>query len=192
SVNKGGKVRQGTNVFDYEKNVRVSRSWGGGKEEKSGEYPFPDDITPYDPIAAFYNFRFGAYGPIEKGGKYVIHSFPKEDRVPLITIRIAPDDEARGRAGSYSGKTEYLADARIDKELFDSKSGDVEIYFDNGMIPVGAVAKDLLFLGDVRGHLTRSKLPGEKKVAYKISPASMEGGRGLREGEGFLRPLPPP
>lgn len=163
TVNKAGKVRNGVSLFDYKKNVMTWRSWGGGKEEKSGVASFPDGITPYDPIAAFYNFRYGAYGPVERGREYTIYSFPKEDHVPFITIRVATEKEIKARAGRYPDKTEYLADARIDKELFGSQSGEIEIYFTDEMVPMHAVAKDILFFGDVRGDLSRSKAGGRAR-----------------------------
>jgi hypothetical protein len=163
TVDKAGKVRKGVKEFDYEKRVMTWRSWGGGKEEKGGEESFPDDIMPCDPIAAFYNFRYGAYGPIERGREYTIHSFPKDDRVPFITIRIVTEEELKDRAGRFLDKTSYLADARIGKELFGSQSGEIELYFTDEMVPMHAVAKDILFFGDVRGDLSRSKTDGRVK-----------------------------
>ncbi len=48
----------------------------------------------------------------------------------------------------------YLAEVKLGKDLFGSKSGFIEIEFTNDMIPEAAVAKDILFYGDVRGKLT--------------------------------------
>lgn len=164
TVDKNGKVRRGTTVFDYEKHVMTWKSWGGGKEERGGEVAFPEDITPYDPVTAFYNLRYGVYGPLEKGKEFTIYSFPKEDRVPRISVRIATEDEMGRMPEPVADKAAYLAFARIDKELFGSTSGDIEIYFTGEMVPVYAVAKDILFFGDIRGTLTRSVAGGVGNV----------------------------
>ncbi|MBI5491848.1 MAG: DUF3108 domain-containing protein [Deltaproteobacteria bacterium] len=150
TIDTNGEVRKSVTRFDYDKNVMTWRSWGGGKEEKSGTIDLPEDRYCDDPIAAFYNFRYGVYGPAEKGREYTIYSFPKEDRLPKIYLKIATDEEMEKRLNK---PVDYLADAKIDKELFGSKSGDIEIAFTKDMVPVEAVAKGLVFFGDVRGRL---------------------------------------
>ncbi len=72
-----------------------------------------------------------------------------------ITLRLATADELERRAGGVPPGG-YFADARLDKDLFDSKSGDIEIIFDASLVPASAVAKDILFFGDVRGELVDS------------------------------------
>src|SRR5574337_1002910 len=97
TIDTNGEVRKSVTRFDYDKNVMTWRSWGGGKEEKSGTVDLPEDRYCDDPIAAFYNFRFGVYGPAEKGREYTIYSFPKEDRLPKIYLKIATDEEMEKR-----------------------------------------------------------------------------------------------
>ncbi|MDO8427264.1 MAG: DUF3108 domain-containing protein [Deltaproteobacteria bacterium] len=145
-----GDIRRSVTKFDYDRNVMTWRSWGGGKEEKSGAVDLPKGIYCDDPIAAFYNFRYGVYGSAEKGREYWIYSFPKEDHIPKIYLRIATDEEMDKRLDK---PVDYLADAKIDKELFGSKSGELEIVFTKEMVPTEAVAKGLIFFGDVRGRL---------------------------------------
>ena len=170
-VDMGGKVRRKERVFDYANNRMTWTSWDKKGAESSGEETYPGDITPSDPIAAFYNFRFGAYGPVERGGSYVLHSMPKNGKVPNITIKIATSEEVGKRAGRYPESMEYLADARIDKDLFGSSTGDLELYFTGDMTPVFVVAKDLILFGDVRGSLKSSR-PADR-------------GRVLASGGGF-------
>ncbi len=168
TVDKNGSVRHGTTEFDYDKHVMTWKSWGGGGGDKSGAYTFPADVTPVDPITAFYNFRAGSYGAIERGKEYVIPSFPKEDRVPNITIRVDTAEDAKKR--DLPDNVDYLAFARIDKELFGSTSGDIEIYFTSKMVPVYAVAKDILFFGDVRGTLARTVVREKPEKLASTTP----------------------
>ena len=103
-------------------------------------------------MAAFYNFRYGAYGKVEENKRFRIKTFPKAKGQEVdidLDIRPAPKD---GRAKE---EAVYLADARMDKDLFDSSSGLVEIFFDKELVPVKAVAKDIVLFGDVRGELIR-------------------------------------
>lgn len=150
-----GRIRNSVTVMDYDKKLMTWASWGGGKDEKSGEVKLPPGNYYDDPLGAFYNFRFGAYGPPKEGGEYKILTFPKEDRVPEIYMRLVPKEEKEKRLTPENKKTDadYLADVKIDRELFAAGSGDVEILFNDSLIPVEAVAKGIAFFGDVRGTL---------------------------------------
>jgi hypothetical protein len=154
SVDRGGKVRRGRRVLDYEKGEMTWRSWGGGKGEREGVEKIPPGVWIDGPLAAFYNFRAGVYGPVEGGRSYSIRTFPKDGRVPEITLKVATREELEKRVPKDKAYADYLADARIDKDLFGQKEGDIEILFTSDMLPVEAVAKDLIFFGDVRGKLT--------------------------------------
>ena len=81
-------------------------------------------------------------------------AFPKEDRVPEIYLRFTTRDEKEKRLGEEKPFADYLADVKIDKELFAAGSGDIEILFNDSLIPVEAVAKGIAFFGDVRGKLS--------------------------------------
>lgn len=151
AVEMGGKTRRSRHVVDHKAGTVEWRSWGGGKDEKTGSARIPEGVHADDPIAAFYNFRFGVYGEISEGKEYRIATFPKEEKFPEITIRMATaGDLKRRRPGVEAG---LLADAKIDKELFGSRDGELEILFTRGMLPVQAVAKGVLLFGDVRGRL---------------------------------------
>lgn len=148
----GKGTRRSIHKVDYDARTVSSRSWGAGKPEKITLDPIPEGVYMDDPLAAFYNFRFGVYGGIEEGRDYRIMTFPKEDRIPEIKIRIAHEKELRRRARS-SVEADILADAKIDKDLFGSKTGDIEILFTKDMLPVQAIARGIILFGDVKGHL---------------------------------------
>ncbi len=153
-----GKVRRGITKLDYEKRLLTWRSWGGGKEEKSGRDEIPEGVYYDGPLTAFYNFRYGVYGPIEEGRTYNIKTFPKKG-VSDIFLRIATREEMKRRLKDKARLGNYLADVKIDKELFGSQSGDIEIIFTDDLVPVEAVAKDIIFFGDVRGTLKEMTVP---------------------------------
>lgn len=153
-VDKGGKVRRGKRILDYEKGVMTWRSWGGGSPEKTGELPLPEGRRVDGPLAAFYNFRSGVYGPIEGGRELTIVTFPKEENPePEIYVRIATPEELEKRVSEKKTYAEHLIDARIDKELFGQQKGEVEILFSPEMVPVEAVARDVILFGDIKGKL---------------------------------------
>ncbi|MBI5563041.1 MAG: DUF3108 domain-containing protein [Deltaproteobacteria bacterium] len=172
TVDKSGDVHQSLTLFDYGKRLVTWHSWGGGKEPKDGMGRIPPGVWCDDPIAAFYNFRYGVYGPVKEGQNYTVYSFPKGGEVPKIMLRMASRTELDERKGDNAA--EYLAYARIDKDLFGSQSGDVEILFNRDMLPTEAVAKDIVLFGDVRGRLVRmgfdmglSNVKGVKGAAPK-------------------------
>lgn len=155
---EGKGIRRSIHKVDYSAGTVSSRSWGGGRPEKNSVEKIPAGMYTDDPLAAFYNFRFGVYGGIAEGKHYKIMTFPKEDRIPEISIRIVSQKEIRKR-GKKGTQADLLADAKIDKELFGSKNGDIEIFFTKDMLPVQAIAKGILLFGDVKGKL-REVVPG--------------------------------
>ncbi|MBI3755386.1 MAG: DUF3108 domain-containing protein [Deltaproteobacteria bacterium] len=149
----GSGTRYGYTDVDYTKRTYHWKSWGGGKEEKEAEGTIPPDIYYDDALTGFYNFRFGVYGHIEAGKKFHVPTFPVKG-VSTIPVKIAADKEKNSRINPNPDETAYLADIVIDKELLGSQTGNVEVHFTKELIPVFAVAKDLILFGDVRGRLT--------------------------------------
>ena len=151
-VTIGKRVRKGVTIMDYDKGVMTKRSWGGGKAEKKSEEPIPADTLYDDPLTAFYNFRFGAYGPIEEGREYHIKTFPKKG-VSTMYVRLATAEEKKKRRKGRAPAS-HLADIRIDRELFGSQTGNVEVLFTKELLPLAGTVKDVLLFGDIRGKLT--------------------------------------
>lgn len=148
----GKGTRRSVHKVDYAARTVSMRSWGGNAPEKTSLNKIPDGVYTDDPLAAFYNFRYGVYGKIAEGKDYTIATFPKEDRTPEINVRIAPEKELK-RKRPKGVQASVLAYAKVDKDLFGSSSGDIEILFTKDLIPVQAVAKDMVMFGDVLGKL---------------------------------------
>ncbi|MFZ3072416.1 MAG: DUF3108 domain-containing protein [Thermodesulfobacteriota bacterium] len=148
----GSKRKRSVTVLDKNTGTLKWTIWRKGVEKDNGSLAVLDGVYYDDPLAAFYNFRYGAYGTVEENKKFRIRTFPKASKQEVdidLDIRSAPN------AGNGKEEAVYLADARVDKDLFDSSSGLVEILFDKELVPIRAVAKDIVLFGDVRGELTR-------------------------------------
>lgn len=157
TVNMNGKERRNLTVVDYKKRVVRWRSWGGGKEEKTGVSNIPPGIYCDDPLAAFYNLRAGVYGPMQEGKEFRMFAFPKGDRVPEIKVRIAAKAELREKARKNKSSSDFyspqhLAVATMGPDLFASEG--IDLFFNSSFVPVDAVARDVVLFGDVRGRLT--------------------------------------
>lgn len=164
TVTIGSTTRRTITNLDYQNRLMKWKRWKGDKLEEDKEEEILPDTIYDDPLAAFYNFRFGAYGPIEEGREYHITTFPKND-VKTMYIRLATKEERSQRIHGNPHNVDYLADIKIDKELFGSQTGNVEAFFTKELIPIGGVVKDLIFFGDVKGNLIemKTKLHMEKK-----------------------------
>ncbi len=168
TVETTGKTKKSLTAFDYSKGLMTWRSSETGKDDRTGTENIPEGVWPADPLAGFYNFRSGIYGPVVRGCEYNIPTFPKDGKARDIYMRINTKEEAGQRINDRPFEADYLADVKIDKELFGSQSGKVEIIFSPEMIPSSAVAKDIFFFGDVRGRLVKAAFAVEFK---KTAPA---------------------
>lgn len=148
----GDTTKRTATYLDYKKRIMVWKKWKGDKLEEDKQEEIPPDNIYDDPLAAFYNFRFGTYGNIEEGREYRITTFPKKD-VKTMYVRVATKDEKNQRIHSDPDDVDYLADIIIDKELFGSQTGKIEAFFTKELIPMGGIVKDMIFFGDVTGTL---------------------------------------
>ena len=151
-VRIGNKLREGYTIVDYNKRTYRWKSWGNEQEGKEIEEPLPVSGYYDDPLTGFYNFRFGVYGSIEEGKEFNVPTFPHKG-VSTIYIKIATSKEKAARINPDPAEADYLADIVIDKELFGSQTGKLEVQFTKELIPIQATAKDLILFGDVRGML---------------------------------------
>ena len=161
----GSRTKRSITTLDKDTGALKWKIWRKGVEKGNGSVVLRDGVYYDDPLAAFYNFRYGVYGKVEENKSFRIRTFPKAKGQEVdidLHIRPAPGDgtPARGAftpggAGQAEEDAVYLADARIDKDLFDSSSGIIEILFDKELVPIKAVAKDIVLFGDVRGELAR-------------------------------------
>ncbi len=117
-------------------------------------------------MTAFYNFRYGAYGPVQEGREYHITTFPRKG-VSTMYLRLATGDERMKRI-KRRHSSDYLADIRIEEEMFGSQTGNIEAAFSNALILQEVVVKDVILFGDVSGKLVeRKKRADTQQAAYR-------------------------
>ena len=134
-----------------------------GKRESVHVKPIPPGVIYDDPLTAFYNFRFGTYGPVRYGKSYKIDTIPGK-KVKHIFLHVASkkETEEKKKNLSIAKKVNYLVYLRIAPEIIKSKKGEIEGWFTPSLIPLYGVAKDVIFFGDVKGklvHLERGIKP---------------------------------
>ena len=150
---KKGTVKKIVKELDHERGILTITKWKNDKLKSTEEIEIPENEIYDDPLAAFYNLRFGAYGPIKEGGKYLITTFPEKGKEVRIRARITGKKELKKGVRKRKNNAKMLMRAKLDKELFDSSSGDIDIYFDDKMVAIDVVAKDILLFGDIYARL---------------------------------------
>jgi hypothetical protein len=112
-----------------------------------------------DFIAASYNFRYGVYGGIERGGKYTVATFPKKGP-SSYEVRVASKEEEDKRKKSEKLKDgkEYYVKLFLDPEVTRSKEGLIEGWLSKELYPTEGTIKDVILFGDVKGTLIKKKI----------------------------------
>ncbi|MCK5237035.1 MAG: DUF3108 domain-containing protein [Deltaproteobacteria bacterium] len=159
----GSKVRRNLTEMRYPDGKVKVRKWRKGRNVEQYSMKIKDGVAYDDPLCAFYNFRYGVYGISVEGASFSIPTFPKKDEVASdILLSILTEDEFDKRIkskhikkhfGNPVSKEYYMADVKLDKDILGSKSGLMEILFNEKLVPVWAVAKDVALFGDVKGIL---------------------------------------
>jgi hypothetical protein len=155
-VKIGDASRTWFHEFDYQK-----RKWTHTRRKKDGrESRSVEEIPPgmvYDDfLTASYNFRYGAYGAIERGRKYVVPTFPRKGR-SNYEVRIAGEEEEKKRKKSeksLEGKN-LLIRLFLDPEVTHSKEGAIEGWLSKQFYPTEGTIRDVILFGDVQGRLTK-------------------------------------
>jgi hypothetical protein len=156
-VKIGNKLRRRTHFFDYQK-----RKWIQVRQRKDGtkvktEEEIPPGMVYDDFIAAAYNFRYGVYGGIERGRKYMVATFPKKGP-SSYEVRIASKEEGEKRKKSEKFKDgkEYFVKLFLDPEVTHSQEGLIEGWLSKELYPTEGKIKDVILFGDVKGTLIKN------------------------------------
>lgn len=160
---KRGTIKKVVKEIDHEKGILKITKWKNGKFRSAQEIEIPEGAIYDDPLAAFYNLRFGVYGALEKDGKYLITTFPEKGKEVKIKAYTANKKVLKRGIRKRKNNAALLINAQLDKELFDSSSGKVELFFDEKLIPIDVVAKNVLLFGDIYAKLRRDNGSEAKK-----------------------------
>jgi hypothetical protein len=156
-VKIGNKVRRRSHFFDYQKRkwIRVRQRKDGTKVKTEEEIP-PGMIYD-DFITASYNFRYGVYGGIERGGKYTVPTFPKKGPSSYEVKVASKEEEGKiKKSGKLKDEAEYYVKLFLDSEVTHSKEGLIEGWLSKELYPLEGTIKDVMLFGDVTGRLIKN------------------------------------
>jgi hypothetical protein len=150
-------LRKKLSLFDYER-----RTWTKVRRSKDGtmrrtEEDIPPGVIYDDFLTASYNFRYGAYGEIERGRKYSVKTLPKRGTSSYeVIVAGKEEEEKRRRSMKLKEGKEFFVKLILDPEITHSKDGIIEGWLSKELYPLEGVIKDVFLFGDVRGVLIKN------------------------------------
>jgi hypothetical protein len=156
-VKVGNRLRRRTHSFDYQK-----RKWVRVRQRKDGtkvrtEEEIPPGMVYDDFLTASYNFRYGVYGGIERGQKYMVATFPKKGPSSYeVSVASKEEEEKRKKSEKVKDGKEYFVKLFLDPEVTHSKEGLIEGWLSKELYPLEGAIKDVFLYGDVRGTLIKN------------------------------------
>ena len=150
----GGKIRRKITHFDYRRGKLVESRMNREGIFIRNEGGIPRGVMYDDFLTAFYNFRSGVYGKIQRGKRYRVRTLPKAG-ISTIDVEIATkEEEMRMRRGQRDGgDREYYVTVFLDKEITKSRTGKVKGWVSKNLVPIEGTIEDVVFFGDVHGSL---------------------------------------
>jgi hypothetical protein len=184
TVIRGKVVKRTTAVIDYAKGeIR----WEASNSEKlleKGVDPIPKGVIYEDLLSAFFNLRFGAYGPLKRGKRLSVDTLPdydppekgqkdyRKESDRQVVIRIAKIATEREYRELYERTKEkgLLALVKVPKFLFGQEIGKTHVWFDSDLTPVAVTVEDAILFGDLYGNLR-----GRPSPAATVKPDLFQG-----------------
>ena len=152
----GEKIRKKIIVFDYRGGRLIKRRMNRRGVFIQSEKEIPAGVIYDDFLTAFYNFRRGVYGEIQRGRRYRVRTLPKAG-ISTIDVEIATEAEEmrilHGKRDKAGGKYEYYIMVSLDKEITRSRTGKVKGWVSRDLVPIEGTIEDVVFVGDVHGFL---------------------------------------
>jgi hypothetical protein len=155
-VKVGSNTRKKIHHFDY-----AGRKWIQLRQRKDGtmergEEAIPPGMVYDDFLTASYNFRFGVYGPIERGRRYTVTTFPRKGPATYeVKIASGEEEEKRRSAERVKEGKDFLVRLSLDPQITHSKEGAIEGWLSRDLLPVEGTIKDVALFGDVKGTLVK-------------------------------------
>jgi len=159
----GKKIRKKITLFDYARGKLIERRMNRRGIFIQTEGEVPEGVIYEDFLTAFYNFRWGVYGGIQRGRRYRVMTLPKAG-LSSIDVEIATEEEEmrvrHGKGDKGGGKYEYYVTVFLDKEITRSRTGKVKGWVSRDLVPIEGTIEDVVFVGDVHGFLIGEKRMG--------------------------------
>ena len=162
-VTTGNQVEKRVTQFDYVQRKWITVYWGRDGTLQRVEEEFPSGRVYDDFLTASYNFRYGAYGPVEKGRTYSIPAFSRKG-ANRYEVRVASRDEeeTQKRSGKGKERREFFVQFRFEPEITHSREGLIEGWLSKDLLPVEGKLKDVSVIGDVKGVLVENHKQSSK------------------------------
>lgn len=159
-VEIGGRLRKRISLFDYGRRRLVKKRMNKEGVFAQSEERILEGVGYDDFLTAFYNFRGGVYGEIQRGRRYRVRTLPKAGMSTIDVEIAAREEEVRMRHGEpKGGDREYYITVFLDKEITRSRTGKVEGWVSKDLVPIEGTIEDVAFVGDVRGVLVGERRP---------------------------------
>ena len=149
-----GKDEKVITTLDYKTRTMPWQKTINGIVVKEKIDPIPPDVIYYDVLSAFYNFRAGFYGEIEKGKDFVIHAIPEKEESKIFIHVCTREEEIKlKKEEKIEDKEGYFFVIKVPKEIFKTKTGEVSIWATKEIMPLKIIVRDYIAFGDIRGTL---------------------------------------
>ncbi|OGP90163.1 MAG: hypothetical protein A2156_12460 [Deltaproteobacteria bacterium RBG_16_48_10] len=172
-VRIGNRLTRRVTRFDYPR-----RKWITVKWRKDGTLQKTEEEIPYgkvydDFLTSSYNFRYGAYGGIERGKTYRVPTFPRKGATSYeIRVAAKEEEERKRRPEKRKDQKEFFVKLLLDSEITHSKEGRIEGWLSKELLPVEGTLKDAFLFGDVKGTLIRNNRTSSSFGARSQRPVS--------------------
>jgi len=153
-VKVGEKLRRRSHLLDYQKRkwIQIRRKKDGSPMRREEEIPAGKVYDDF--LTASYNFRYGVYGEIERGKKYVVPTFPKKGSSSYeLMVATKQEEEKRRRSERVKDEKEYFVKLFLDPEITHSEEGLIEGWLSKDLYPIEGTIRDVVLFGDVTGRL---------------------------------------
>jgi len=151
--------------FDYKRNKWYYRRYKNGQKKpiKNWTKTVPPHTFYDDFVAIFYNFRAGAYGPVDYGKNFTVTTIPYKG-VDKFSFSIATKEEMekdndRKWIEGY-GDAKYMIKVRIDQKIFGVKAGLAKLLGSKELIPLAGLVKEATSFGNVYATLRTANSKG--------------------------------
>ena len=127
----GGDVERTVHFLDYHSRRHHWFEYDNETLIAQNSEPLPENVFYDDILAAFYNFRNGVYGELNKGQNYTISTIPDKS-MKHISAYINTDQEAekfQKEEGNNEMGGSLLLKVVIPKDVFNTESGEL-IFFE--------------------------------------------------------------
>ncbi len=155
-VDDGATLEKSEHFLDYKIRKHSWKKTRNGEvfEDKSQDIPIGTNFD--DILTAFYNFRNGVYGKLEKGQSYKIPTLPEKGHKTL-TVQIKNEEEEK-KARLEENRLfadELLLRVKIPKEIFKTENGEIFFWASKHFIPLETTVKDYILFGDLHALLAK-------------------------------------